>query len=529
MSTQQVAPIPRVSVRTTCSLPAQLQPPPSESSDSSTDDDGDIIPPEIVDAPTAKLLDALGLMLRSRYCDERRHHPNLQLPLELLEGSDIQWIVKGHRDHSPSKPSAPGHHGKKNIPDFVANHFQYTDHGSRGGDGDHAVVIDSPRSLVVLLANGYSAASLMPVTGDEITSQRRHRALGLLIPAYHEQCRKVSSHFVGDVLRGAVDVWEHVAGSGPTTPIASPRNTSPSTTPNRTLSMTKAHALPKLVDRRTKPQDLARLQRIRTNFTIEWGMRQQNLAEETFHVSRVAAVVEQRKSRASTSMSVSRQEHSSPTTTTPSPRRTTPNSVASPVSPSRPPSEATTRPVSVLSKKSIPNHVEYVKAESKRIEEERRKAAEHALAQKARAAEAAVERRARERQEKNKAQKARGREVHDVVERMSRAEAVKRMMVVKHMEEDTETKLAWQQQQRAVIDNLRYQHKQRAALQHRTRQLVEQATIAVSKATSLQEMAVTSPVDVQRALKAESRQILVRYLRREDELINQWSKFETQQ
>lgn len=121
--------------------------------------------------------------------------------------------------------------------------------------------------------------------------------------------------------------------------------------------------------------------------------------------------------------------------------------------------------MSVLSKKSIPNHVEYVKAESKRIEEERRKAAEHALAQKARAAEAAVERRARERQEKNKAQKARGREVHDVVERMSRAEAVKRMMVVKHMEEDTETKLAWQQQQRAVIDNLRYQHKQRACWQ----------------------------------------------------------------
>jgi len=539
--------MPPIGRRTTCGLPAELQPPPSESSSSSDDDDADVPPPEIITAPTAKLLESLSRMVRSRWGTLRRHNPELQYPLELLDGSDVSWTVR-----LPTERHA--RHGRLNLP-----HLAEPDAHAHSGDNSRSTMIDSPRSVVVLLRNGFSADNMRSDPTDELTSARRFKTVQTLVPEYAALCRDVSSAFVVSVLRGDVDPMNHVptatagggseAASSPGSPVArSPRAAfgAPGTSPRGGSESPLKHS-----PSRCKPQDLRRLQRHRSTFTTEWGAKQQAIATETFNVQRVSQLVSQHKSEvrerahrllvgggsplgtaavaSAQDTSRSRDEVSAAT-----PRRnprhdtaaSTPTPKPSPTVPCPEVRRAETPSTRPGTSTASVSRMAQVREMSRAIEERRRRQVEADLAAKEHRAEEAAKKKREERQTAQRVQRARAREAQDVVKRMERAADVRRLQVIKSVEEDAEARARRREEMARNRRERQLATKMRTTLQHRTRSFVEKAATAVEKATALQEMAVTAPVEQQRALKAESRLKLLKLLGEEDKLLRTWSTFE---
>jgi hypothetical protein len=561
---------PRVGLKAQCALPTDLQPAPSEDTSSSSDGDADVTPPEVLNQATAKLLDAMGLMIRSRWGTARRHHPNLLLPVEILDGADLRWTLRA--------ADSPHRHPTRLTLEHLA---QRTHHAATT---DEAVcLIDSPRSVIVLARNGYSPAALRAVKGDVTTTARRQRSAANLLPEYHTFCREVSSAFIAAVLRGDIDPMTHVVQarteSGRTstvvTPKASPRKHSPRLPLVAPPTALEAQAM---TPSRCRPQDLKRLQLHRAAFTVDWGAKQQALANETFNVQRVKQNVTQRiediRRKAASSLGITATDgqhgerhnshervHSPALDAT---QTSQPAGFLTPEIPPAKPSLAATYPLisqtpeprasSRLSQTSadqgpiLPHtmdvrtntastlkrcgtspassRVEQVRHESKRIEEVRRQQVEAGIERKAQRAAVAAERRREAQLKSQHSQHAKAREAHDVVDRMNVAAEVRRMQVVRQLEQDTEARMRWREEQYAKGQALRKNAKIRTTLQHQTRAFVEKATIAIAKATGLQETAVDRSVVVQRNLKTESRTKLLRLLQEEDKMLRVWDRFE---
>jgi hypothetical protein len=534
--------MPPVGRRTTCALPQELQPPPSESSSSSDDDDADVPPPEIVNLPTAKLLDSLSRMVRSRWGTLRRHNPELQFPLALLDGADISWTVK-------VAPERHSRHGRLNLARLAdaENHQR-----SAGG----SLMIDSPRSVVVLLRNGFSADSMRADAADAITTSRRLRSLQSLTSEYNALTRDVSSAFVVSVFRGEVDPMNHLAvppGSVPASGNASPAS---SRSPRNKSPPVEAKPVGVPSPTRCKPQDLKRLQRHRSAFTTEWGAKQQAIATETFVTQRVTELVVQHKSevrkRAQQFLEKGSQLPPASSSTPPpssGPRAlrssdaseyhddaglaatTSAPSAATTHSPLPAPDahrRAATPDVSKQPKRlgTAMSRANHVRQERDAIEERRRAQVEATLMAKERRAADAAQKHRDQRREAQLQQRARAKEVQDVVGRMERAADVRRLQVIKAVEEDADARAKRRDELRHARRERQLATKLRTTLQHRTRDFVDKAATAVEKATALQEMAVSAPIDVQRALKAESRSKLLRLLDEEDRLLRTWSHLE---
>jgi hypothetical protein len=596
LNTKMPASPPRVSVRATCGLPQALQPPPSDSSSSESDTDDLAPPPELVSASTAKLLESLGLMLRSRWGHERRHHPNLLLPIDLLDGTDLRWLI----DPRGARRADDACGGRGTLETFAAR-CRESPTTSNPPAAQGGSFIHSPRSAVVLVRNGYSAASLLPVKDDPATTARRQRNVDKLAIEYAQFCRDVSSEFIANVLRGTEDVAAHIAPaagglatshhnstsitprnnnnskSGASSPRVGGSTTLPSLPGSPNMLTRASSASPTMMHltsgtrqgspsakggmltgsptpaSRCRPQDLRRLQRHRAALTVDWGAKQQALANETFNVRRVQALLSQRRQdvqhRASSGgsfRSCSRDAARQPTNVHALDEHergedsgaldTDPTPATSASSPhkkheQRAPAQNDHRHAAAAGSDDSPTasvraRVSRVREESRRLQEEKRKQTLEAIERKSHRAEEASARRVDERKAAQAAHHARSREARDVLEKMERVNDVKRMMVVRQLEISTAARANWETEQYRKQQDLRRRAKLRTTLQHHTREFVEKAHHSIEKATSQQEMVVGDDVEVQRKLKAESRTSLLRLLDEEEHIMRKWAKFE---
>ena len=204
-------------------------------------------PPDILDSALTQQLDSLALLLMATYRQKSPFRTGMVLPTELLEFTDLGWVLQEaeatHEDTTQSE------NGKKSLENVY-------DHRN------DRVVIDSPRSALVLLKAGYGTQSLR-YSEDEMTESRRTKAIVQLRMQYSTLCEKISQKCVVNHLRDYC--------------LRRLRSPTP-------LSARMKEE--KGVKRGPVRKDLPRILRHREMLLAEWGVRQQALANQSYVRSR---------------------------------------------------------------------------------------------------------------------------------------------------------------------------------------------------------------------------------------------------
>jgi len=168
-----------------------------------------------------------------------------------------------------------------------------------------------------------------------------------------------------------------------------------------------------------------------------------------------------------------------------------------------------------------------VREANARLQEERIVRAEREVKRKNAAVATALVKRAQEHARQSDEQRSKAEQVKEVVARMGRAAEVKRMTMIRQLEDDAASRAVWHRMQHEKTSAHRDELKLRVQLQHATKEYCDRAHYTMEKAVHRQEVAaVDGDGDVQRHLKDESRAKLLRLLREEDHLIKRWQAHE---
>ena len=607
-------------------------------------------PPDIIDSVLAKQLDAFGLLLRNTYSStNERHCAGLPLPKELLQSVDVGWVITGTRHHHQGGVTTPrdnhtslnNTHDGDTMPKLNLKKEQHNitspakstvgplsprkmkGHKSLENIDEHrteSILIDSPRSVIILIKNGISPDALKK-SDDPMVEARRKRIIAQLQTEYTAQADKTSQHCIVEYLRNSGKPKDGLPQKRPLGYVSpavrrQARGASPSSgeddqssperhhaddgdqhqqrpqsrqsghsssklpaamsptqlhqkraaSPNWTGKSSTGRRSPQLSPRvkRAKPRNLQRLLQHRDHLMAEWGLRQQKLVNDAYQVARVEKLkLEHSKKQTSPSPSRNRRSETAPLVTNMHSRTASESSkkesglpqireqreqrtsqtsltVSSPSPTNSKEKEIkTTRQITEEAAARRRERIAELKKHQKELEAERRESLDQKLREKERIAEECALRRAEKQKEVTTLQQAKAKKVKEVNDRMKRSEAYNQLQLVRQMEEEAERHLAreatLEQERRAIQE----EHRRRNCLEYETRQFMHQSNMMLEKMMCQQETQARrtedyhlrnlgGPTAAQRKLKEESRRMLKKVLKHEDEIINEWKSIDSE-
>lgn len=504
-------------------------------------------PPDVLDTATQRHADALGLLVMSVYGDLRKTRmcPHLVLPVSFLDGADLRWIAtnpagsasddancdsgSGVRAATRSATSglprsvsvSPRPVGAKNLSAFLANRGQ-------------TVVIDSPRSLLILLRNGETVESLRRA-GDSINEAKRMRVIDMLQQEYLSFTKLFSQRFfvrhiqdAGKTPSSPTKETVSLTGSTSVSPFGSTKRCVPEAelpANGRPGGGSPSH---QRKPRAFTAADLKHLQAHRDRLVIMWGMRQQELAEEAYVVQRVKETIQKARSTSARSGSPgsggTRSKHDPAVSPLPSPtagEKKSPEGVLPRPAAAVVMSDDTKKPPRSTGKSA---QVDAARQEAAKRFAERISSVEDALREKEHRAAAAIAKVKTRLHHQQLAHASRARSVLDVNSRMLRNQEYERLLSIQAQEAEAAAERQRREADKAASTDARHRYKERRTLEYVTRKCVEQGASAIEKKLAEQEHAAqTLPLRQQRKLQEGSRAELLRRIAEEDRLLAQWT------